>query len=112
MSSRMNARAVPAGLGTAESFPESPHVRERHHDPPVLHTVTDPQAESARVASLTSIEREMVPLIAQGMKDGHIATRLHMGEATVQYYLRAISDKLACPDRLELIVYAYWQGLA
>jgi DNA-binding NarL/FixJ family response regulator len=68
--------------------------------------------EIDRVKSLTDSERAIIDLVAQGFKNAHIAARLCLVEGTVQKQLELIFKKLHVLDRFELIIYAYWQGLA
>ncbi len=68
--------------------------------------------ESARIASLTPREREVVSLIAQGFGTARIAKDLFISEKTVRNHLASIFDKLMVSDRLELAIYAVRHGLA
>ena len=63
------------------------------------------------IARLTKREREIIELIAEGLKNKEIAERLSISPATVRHHLSAIFAKLEVPDRLKLIVFAYQQGL-
>src|SRR5919197_2687226 len=71
---------------------------------------TDPEA--LKIAALTAREREVVDLVAQGLKNQAIANRLCISEATVRHHLTSIFAKLGVVDRLELTVYVYRHGLA
>ncbi len=71
---------------------------------------TDPEA--AKIATLTEREREVVALIGEGLKNKNIADRLFISETTVRHHLTSIFNKLEVSDRLELVIYAYRQGLA
>ncbi len=75
-----------------------------------------PQAELApeesRVSALTAREREVMGLVAQGLKNKHLAERLFISEATVRHHLTSIFCKLQVSDRFELAMYAYRNGLA
>ena len=64
------------------------------------------------IAKLTKREREIIELIAEGLKNKEIAARLSISPATVRHHLSAIFAKLGVPDRLKLMVFAYQQGLA
>ena len=64
------------------------------------------------IAKLTKREREIIELIAEGLKNKEIAARLSISPATVRHHLSAIFAKLEVPDRLKLMVFAYQQGLA
>jgi DNA-binding NarL/FixJ family response regulator len=55
---------------------------------------------------LTRKEMEVVRLIAQGLRNREIASRMRISEQTVKNHLRAIFEKLHVGDRLELALYA------
>jgi len=67
--------------------------------------------EVARIETLSKREREVVVLIGEGLKNKQIADRLFISETTVQHHLSSIFGKLGVADRLELVIYAYRQGL-
>ena len=64
------------------------------------------------IARLTKREREIIELIAEGLKNKEIAERLCISPATVRHHLSAIFAKLEVPDRLKLMVFAYQHHLA
>jgi DNA-binding NarL/FixJ family response regulator len=66
---------------------------------------TDPEA--TKIATLTLREREVIELIAEGLKNKQIAERLFITQATVSHHLTSIFSKLGVSDRLQLMVYAY-----
>jgi two-component system nitrate/nitrite response regulator NarL len=68
--------------------------------------------EGAKIASLSDREREVIALIAEGLKNKQIAQRLFISETTVTHHLSSIFSKLVVSDRLELIIYAFRHGLA
>jgi DNA-binding NarL/FixJ family response regulator len=57
-------------------------------------------------ALLTRKEREVVLLVAQGLRNKEIATRLFISEQTVKNHLRSVFEKLQVGDRLEVALYA------
>src|SRR6476646_3081818 len=71
---------------------------------------TDP--EQAKIASLTDREREVIGLIAEGLKNKQIGQRLFISETTVTHHLTSIFSKLEVSDRLELVIYAFANKLA
>jgi DNA-binding NarL/FixJ family response regulator len=70
------------------------------------------QAGAMKIARLTNREREIIHLIAEGLKNKEIARRLSISPATVRHHLSAIFAKLDVADRLKLVVFAYRNGLA
>jgi two-component system, NarL family, nitrate/nitrite response regulator NarL len=70
----------------------------------------DPEAE--KIKTLTPRELEVIKLVGEGLKNRGIGERLFISEITVHHHLTAIYSKLDVADRLELIIYAYRNGLA
>ena len=71
-----------------------------HKDPEVM-----------KLESLTRREREIVMLVAEGLRNKDIAERLFISEATARNHLTSILDKLELTDRFQLAVYAFRRGL-
>jgi len=69
-------------------------------------------AETARIMSLTERERQIVGLIAEGLKNKQIGERLFISETTVTHHLTSVFSKLGVSDRLELVIYSFTHGLA
>ena len=59
------------------------------------------------MARLTSRERDVVRLVADGMRNQEVALRLNLSEHTVRNYLIRIFDKLGISSRVELVLYAF-----
>jgi two-component system nitrate/nitrite response regulator NarL len=72
--------------------------------------VVDPQVE--KIASLTQREREVIALIAEGLKNKQIAQRLFISQTTVTHHLSSIYAKLGVSDRLGLVIFAFAHKLA
>ena len=68
--------------------------------------------EDARIATLTDRERQVITLIAEGLKSKQVAERLFISETTVTHHLSSIFSKLGVSDRLELVIYAFGHKLA
>ena len=86
----------------ANVFAQRPRAAAAHkHDP-----------ETAKIASLTKREREVIALIGEGLRNKQIADRLFISEGTVRNHLTSIFGKLELTDRFELIMYAYRHNLA
>jgi two-component system, NarL family, nitrate/nitrite response regulator NarL len=79
----------------------SPAGRARKADP-----------EEGKIKTLTERELEVIKLVGEGLKNRAIGERLFISEITVHHHLTSIYSKLDVADRLELIVYAYKNGLA
>jgi DNA-binding NarL/FixJ family response regulator len=71
-----------------------------------------PVADDAVTRSLTTREREVVGLVAEGMSNGEIAERWYVSQATVRTHVSRAMTKLGARDRAQLVVLAYRSGLA
>lgn len=79
-------------------------------------TVLHPLSETSETASaataggprprLTRRQREILYLLAEGMRVGQIATRLTLSEATVRNHVRAILSELGAHSQLEAVARA------
>lgn len=69
-------------------------------------------SEDEKIESITRREREIIVLIAQGLKRTQIADKLFISETTVRNHLTSILAKLGLADRFELVFYAFRHGLA
>jgi two-component system nitrate/nitrite response regulator NarL len=71
-----------------------------------------PDPEQVKIATLTGREREVIALIAEGLRNKQIAERLFISETTVTHHLSKIFSKLDVSDRLELVIHAFAHKLA
>ncbi|MGP4002064.1 response regulator [Streptomyces sp. 8N706] len=67
--------------------------------------------EAARLAALTSREREVLVLVAGGLSNDEIADRLAVSPLTVKTHVNRAMAKLGARDRAQLVVVAYESGL-
>ena len=89
------ARGTGPGAGAAEPRPAAPRVAE----PPGL-------------AALTSRDREVVALVAAGLSNDEIATKLVVSPLTAKTHVSRAMTKLNARDRAQLVVLAFEHGLA
>jgi DNA-binding NarL/FixJ family response regulator len=69
-------------------------------------------AGDAGLRDLTEREREVLILVAEGLSNGEIAGRLCISPATAKTHVAHLLTKLACRDRIQLVIAAYRAGLA
>jgi DNA-binding NarL/FixJ family response regulator len=62
--------------------------------------------------TLTDREREVLTLVAEGLTNDEIATRLFISPATARTHVSRTMIKLGARDRAQLVVFAYQSGLA
>lgn len=67
------------------------------------------QAAALEAVRMTHREREVIALIAVGMSNKEIATRLSIATDTVKSHVRNIMEKLALHTRLQIAAYAHSQ---
>lgn len=67
--------------------------------------------DSAKIATLTPRERQVISLVCAGLKNKQIAEQLFISESTVRHHLSATFSKLELTGRFDLIIYAHHHGL-
>jgi DNA-binding NarL/FixJ family response regulator len=60
---------------------------------------------------LSEREREVVRLVAAGLSNAEIASRLYLSEATIKSHITRILARLGLRDRVQIAVYAYEHGI-
>ena len=112
-----------SGIVLKESSPSAlldcvRHVHEgkRWIDPEMLgrgleSVLRHEEAPPTPASTLTPREREIVKLVAQGLRNREIATRLSISEGTVKIHLHNVYDKLGVDGRLELVLAAQQKGI-
>jgi DNA-binding NarL/FixJ family response regulator len=70
-----------------------------------------PAGPTTALAELTSREREVMALVAEGLTNAEIGARLFMSPATARTHVSRILTKLGARDRTQLVVMAYESGL-
>jgi two-component system, NarL family, nitrate/nitrite response regulator NarL len=68
--------------------------------------------DTAKAASLTKRERQVVTLVSQGLRNTQVAECLAISEITVRNHLTSIFRKLEVANRFQLVIHAFRCGLA
>lgn len=68
--------------------------------------------EKRRNAGLSEREREVLALIAQGLKYKEVAAKLFLSERTIKYHVGQILDRLHLKNRAQVVEYARRTGVA
>jgi DNA-binding NarL/FixJ family response regulator len=76
------------------------------------HTTEIQKIYNAKIQSLTERERDIIALIADGLKNKEIAEDLHISDITVRHHLTNIFMKLGVANRQKLLILAHQHGLA
>ena len=81
--------------------------------PSALRAGAGPKAAASHpgLARLTEREREVLALVAQGLSNEEVATRLYLSPLTTKTHVSHIMSKLSARDRAQLVVIAYESGL-
>jgi len=69
------------------------------------------ETEKSDETLLSEREREILGLLAQGLRDRDVANRLIISESTVKFHLNNVSTKLKARTRYQALYYAIAQGL-
>ena len=85
--------------------PEIGRLQSRH-----LHVVTAPAQRDA-LASLSDRELEVVRLVAEGLSNKEISSRLSLSDKTVKNHISHILAKMNLTARTQVAVYAIRAGL-
>jgi DNA-binding NarL/FixJ family response regulator len=67
-------------------------------DPQVVATLLSPGDGGGRLGQLSEREREVLELMAEGLSNGAIGSRLYLSERTVEGHVRNVLMKLDIPD--------------
>jgi DNA-binding NarL/FixJ family response regulator len=74
-------------------------------------TPPDERPLEIAIAALTPREREIFLLVARGLSNVEVATAAFVSEATAKTHLRNILTKLGLQSRVQVVIFAYENGL-
>jgi DNA-binding NarL/FixJ family response regulator len=95
--------ALPADRTAAENTPTSAATRET--------SIDRARPEPHRLERITDREREVLLLVAEGLSNPEIATRLHITPGTAKTHVAHLLTKLDARDRIHLVIIAHRGGL-
>lgn len=79
--------------------------------PPALQSVLAARLREPETERLTPREREVLRLVALGLRNGEIAAQLSVSQVTIKTHINNVFQKLGLRDRVELTRYAIRIGL-
>jgi DNA-binding NarL/FixJ family response regulator len=77
----------------------------------VASTLPGAPVDDSGLAALSDRERAILLEVARGRSNAEIAATLHIAEPTVKTYLGRLRAKLDLHDRVQLVIFAYDNGL-
>ncbi|MFC0530681.1 response regulator [Phytohabitans kaempferiae] len=77
-----------------------------------VHSRSAPTYPARPDFGLTPRETEVLALVGEGMSNGEIAERLHLGVTTVKTHIASLMTKTGAPNRVRLAVLAVQSGVS
>lgn len=75
------------------------------------HSLTTPSPPPKEFGTLTAKEKEVFDAVARGLSNAEIGAEVFASESTVKTHVGAILRKLGLRDRVQIVVFAYENGL-
>jgi DNA-binding NarL/FixJ family response regulator len=89
----------------------APSVTRRLIESFANHLPTEPTPADERLHELTDREHEVLTELARGRFNADIARRLFISEGTVKVHVGRILTKLGLNDRIQVVIFAYENGI-
>ncbi len=89
----------------------APGVTRRVIDAFVQRAPVTTRPADPRLASLTARELEVLGLLARGLSNSDICSRLYVSEGTTKTHVSSVLTKLGLRDRVQAVVFAYEHGV-
>jgi DNA-binding NarL/FixJ family response regulator len=89
----------------------APSVTRRVIDAFVQRAPATVRPGDPRLASLTARELEVLGLLARGLSNSDICSRLYVSEGTTKTHVSNVLSKLGLRDRVQAVVFAYEHGV-
>ncbi|MPZ94661.1 MAG: response regulator [Propionibacteriales bacterium] len=89
----------------------APGVTRRVIDAFVRRPARQRPPHDERLARLTPRELEVLGLLARGLSNHTIASRLYVSEATTKTHVSNVLSKLGLRDRVQAVIFAYENGI-
>lgn len=86
------------------------HATGRFVDPDLV-PADEPRQRPASAPLLTSRQREVLDMIAEGMSEGAIAARLVVSQDTVRSHIKHLRQRLGAKDRAHAVARGYHLGV-
>ena len=94
-----------------EEFTRRPVPRRAAPEPSPASPSPSARVPAIHLDAITGREREVLALIATGLSNSEIATKLSISEATAKTHVGHLLTKLGARDRVHLVILAFQAGL-
>jgi DNA-binding NarL/FixJ family response regulator len=90
----------------------SPRITRRLIKQYVSRPLAPISGDPGLLSTITTREREVLALVAEGLSNKEVAAQLHIEPGTVKTHLAHLLTKLQARDRVQLVILAFRSGLA
>jgi len=110
---RLRSQLADASIEIVGEFPTIGAARAAEIDADTIMLAGEPEGrdEEPLAEPLTTREREVLALVAEGLSNKAIAEELRISDQTVKFHVASITGKLGAANRTEAVRRAVRQGL-